>query len=167
MCNQQNAAVVTLHIWVSVSSPGFSGNTQAKKMGSCQSVTWSGTGQLLLSSALSHSGRNGPSSSLTHTGEHLLKNPKLPVLCSQEHCCCVHLSWGYCKRRTETQRQGGLIQNFRESENSWLQRPLINERSPKSLHTYTEIKLHRRANKFQCKKHHANFPEKQEHNSEH
>ena len=44
---------------------------------------------------------------------------------------------------------------------------LIDKSSLKSLHTYTETKLHPRANKFQCKTHHANSSAKQEHNPEH
>ena len=30
-------------------------------------------------------------------------------------------SWGYCKRRTKTQRQEAQLQNFRTSEKFWLQ----------------------------------------------
>ena len=47
-------------------------------------------------------------------------------------------SWGYCKRRTKSQRQKVWLQNFRTSENSWLLGKLIDKSSPKSLHTYTE-----------------------------
>jgi len=76
-------------------------------------------------------------------------------------------SWDYCKRRTKTQRQKTELPNFRTSENSWLQGTLIDKSPPKSLHTYTETKLHPRTNKFQCKTHHTNSPAKQEHNTEH
>ena len=51
-------------------------------------------------------------------------------------------SWGYCKMITETQRQKDQLQNFRTSENSWLQGTLIEKSPPKSLHTYTETKFH-------------------------
>ena len=44
---------------------------------------------------------------------------------------------------------------------------LINKSSFKSLHTYTETKLHPRANKFQSKTYQANSPTTQEHNPEH
>ena len=37
----------------------------------------------------------------------------------------------------------------------------------KSLHTYTETKLHPRANKFQSKTYQADSPTMQEHNPEH
>ena len=57
--------------------------------------------------------------------------------------------------------------NSKTSESSWLQGTLINKSSPKSLHTYTETKLHPRANKIQYKTHHTNSPAKQEHNPEH
>ena len=43
-------------------------------------------------------------------------------------------SWGYCKRRTNTQRREAQLQNFRTSENSWLQGILIDKSLPKSLH---------------------------------
>ena len=39
--------------------------------------------------------------------------------------------------------------------------------SPKSLHTYTETKLHPRANKFQSKAYQVNSPTMQEYNPEH
>ena len=52
-------------------------------------------------------------------------------------------------------------------ENTWLQGILIDKRSSKSLHTYTETKLHPRANKFQSKTYQANSPAMQEHNPEH
>ena len=42
---------------------------------------------------------------------------------------------------------------------------LIDKSSSKSLHTYTEIKLHPRANKFQSKTYQAKPPTIQEHNS--
>ena len=51
-------------------------------------------------------------------------------------------SLGYCKNKTESQRQEAKIQNLRVPENSWLQGTLIDKRSSKSLHTYTETKLH-------------------------
>ena len=76
-------------------------------------------------------------------------------------------SQDYCKNKTESQRQEASIQNLRTPENSWLQGTLINKSSSKSLHTYTETKLHPRANKFQSKTYLANSPTKQEHNPEH
>ena len=54
---------------------------------------------------------------------------------------------------------------MRTSENSWLQGTLIVKNSPPNLHTYTETKLHPRANKFQT--YHTNSAAKQEHNPEH
>ena len=44
---------------------------------------------------------------------------------------------------------------------------LIDKSSPKSLHMYTETKLHSRTNKFQCKTYHSNSSAKQEYNPEH
>ena len=44
---------------------------------------------------------------------------------------------------------------------------LIDKSPSKSLHTYTETKLHQRANKFQSKTYQANSPTTQEHNPEH
>ena len=76
-------------------------------------------------------------------------------------------SWGYCKNKTEIQRQEAYLQNLRTPENSWLQGTLIDKSSPTSLHTYTETKLHPRANKFQNKTYHTNSPAMQEHNHEH
>ena len=76
-------------------------------------------------------------------------------------------SWGYCKNKTENQRQEAYIPNLRTLENSWLQGTLINKSSSKSLHTYTETKLHSRANMFQSKTYTTNSPTKQEHNPEH
>ena len=55
---------------------------------------------------------------------------------------------------------------MRTPENSWLWGTLINKSSSKSLHTYTETKLHPRANKFQSKTYHANSPATQEHSPE-
>ena len=43
----------------------------------------------------------------------------------------------------------------------------LDKSSSKSLHTYTETKLHPRANKFQSKKYQANSPTMQEHKPEH
>ena len=43
-------------------------------------------------------------------------------------------SWGYCKRRTETKRQEAQLQNFRTSENSWLEGTWIDKSPPNSLH---------------------------------
>ena len=76
-------------------------------------------------------------------------------------------SWGYCKNKTESQRQEAYIQNLRTPENSWLQGTVIDESSSKSLQTYTETKLHPRANKFQSKTYQVNSPTMQEHNPEH
>ena len=76
-------------------------------------------------------------------------------------------SWGYYKNKTESQRQEAWIQNLRTPENFSLQGPLIDKSSSKSLHTYTETKLHPRANKFQIKTYQANSPTKQEHNPDH
>ena len=59
------------------------------------------------------------------------------------------------------------MQNLRTPDNSSLQGTLINKSSSKSLHTYTETKLHPRANKFQSKTYQANSPTTQEHNPEH
>ena len=73
-------------------------------------------------------------------------------------------SWGYCKNKTESQRQEPWIQNLRTPENSWFQGILLDKSSSKSLHNYTETKLHPRANKFQSKTFQANT---QEHNTEH
>ena len=75
-------------------------------------------------------------------------------------------SWGYCKNKTESQRQEAWIQNLRTPENSWLQGTLINKSSSKSLHTYTETKLQLR-DKFQSKTYQANSPTMQEYNPEH
>ena len=58
------------------------------------------------------------------------------------------------------------MQNLRTPENSWLQGPLIDKSSSKSLHTYTETKLHPRANKFQSKTYHTHSPATQEHSPE-
>ena len=44
---------------------------------------------------------------------------------------------------------------------------LINKRSSKSLHTYTETNHHPRANKFQSKTYHANSSTRQEHSPKH
>ena len=41
--------------------------------------------------------------------------------------------------------QEAHLQNFRISENSWPQGTLTDKRPPKSLHAYTETKLHARA----------------------
>ena len=76
-------------------------------------------------------------------------------------------SWGYCKNKTESQRQEASIQNLRTPENSWLWQTLIDKSSSKSLHTYTETSFHPRANKFQSKTYQANSPTTQEHNPEH
>ena len=76
-------------------------------------------------------------------------------------------SWDYCKTKTESHRKEVKIQNLRTTENSWLQGTLIDKSSSKSLHTYTETKLHPRANKFQSKTYQANSPTMQEHNPEH
>ena len=76
-------------------------------------------------------------------------------------------SWGYYKNKTESQRQEAWIQNLRTPENFSLQGPLIDKSSSKSLHTYTETKLHPRANKFQNKTYQANSLTKQEHNLKH
>ena len=51
-------------------------------------------------------------------------------------------SWGYCKNKTENQRQEAWVQNLRTPENSWLQGTLINKRSSKSLHIYAETNHH-------------------------
>ena len=72
-------------------------------------------------------------------------------------------SWGYCKNKTENQKQEAEIQILRTPENSWLQGTLI-DRS--SSNTYTETKHHSRANKFQSKTYHANSPATQEHSPE-
>ena len=72
-------------------------------------------------------------------------------------------SWGYCKNKTENQRQEAQVQTLRTPENSWLQGTLINMSSSKSLHNNTETKHHPRANKFQSKTYHANSPAMQEH----
>ena len=72
-------------------------------------------------------------------------------------------SWGYFQNETESQRQEAEIQNFRIPGNSWIQGTLIDRSSSKSLHTYTETKLHSRAYKFQSKAYHANCPATQEH----
>ena len=71
-------------------------------------------------------------------------------------------SWGYCKNKTESQKQEAQIQNLRMPENSWLQGTLIDKNISKSLHTYTETKLHPRDNKFQSKTYQANSPTTQE-----
>ena len=75
-------------------------------------------------------------------------------------------SWGYCKNETENQRQEAEVQNLRTPKNSWLQGMLIDKRSSKSLHTYTETKHHPRANKFQSKTYHTNSPATQKHSPE-
>ena len=75
-------------------------------------------------------------------------------------------SWGYWKNKTEIQRQEASAQNQRIPENSWLQGTLINKRSSKSLHTYTETNHHPRVNKFQSKTYHANSTAMQEHTPE-
>ena len=75
-------------------------------------------------------------------------------------------SWGYCKNKTENQKVEAQVQILRTPENSWLQGPLINKSSSKSLHTYTETKHHPRANKFQSKTYHVNPPAMQEHSPE-
>ena len=76
-------------------------------------------------------------------------------------------SWDYCKNKTKNQRQEAQIQDLRIPENSWLQGTLIDKSSSKSLHTYTETKLHPRANKFQSKTYYANSPATQEHSPTH
>ena len=76
-------------------------------------------------------------------------------------------SWGYCKNKTENQKQEAYVQILRTPENSWLQGTLIDKSSSKSLHTYTETKLQQRVNKFQSKIYHANYPAKQENSTEH
>ena len=76
-------------------------------------------------------------------------------------------SWGYCKNKTESQRQGAQIQNLRMPENSWLRWTLIDKSSSEILHIYTETKLHPKANKFQSKIYQANSPTMQKHNSDH
>ena len=58
-------------------------------------------------------------------------------------------------------------ENLRTPENAWIQGLSIDKSSTKRLHTYTETKLHPRANKFQSKTYWANSPTKQEHNPEH
>ena len=65
-------------------------------------------------------------------------------------------SWGYWKNEMEYQRQEAKVQNLRTPENSWLQATLIDKRSSKSFHAYTETKHHPRANKFQSKTYHRN-----------
>ena len=67
-------------------------------------------------------------------------------------------SWAYYKNKIENQRQEAEVQNLRTPENSWLQGTLINKSSSKSLHTYTETKLHPRAR--------AVIPATQEHSPE-
>ena len=76
-------------------------------------------------------------------------------------------SWGFCKNKTESQRQEPEIKNLRTPENSWLHGILIDKIYSQSLHTYTETKLHPRANKFHSKTYQANSPEMQEHSPEH
>ena len=73
----------------------------------------------------------------------------------------------YCKNKTENQRQEAKIQKLRTPEYSWLQGTLIDKSSSKNLHTYTETKLHARANNFQSKTYHANSPAMKEHSPEH
>ena len=68
----------------------------------------------------------------------------------------IEKSRGYSKNKTESQRQEAKIQNLRTPENSLLQGTLIDKRSSKSLHTYTETKLHPRVKKFQSKTYQAN-----------
>ena len=72
-------------------------------------------------------------------------------------------SWGYCKNKTENQKQEAEIQILRTPENSWLQGTLI-DRS--SSNAYTETKHYPRANKFQSKTYHANSPATQEYSPE-
>ena len=67
-------------------------------------------------------------------------------------------SWAYYKNKIENQRQEAEVQNLRIPENSWTHGTLIDKRSSKNLHTYTETKHHPRANKFQSKTYHANSP---------
>ena len=59
------------------------------------------------------------------------------------------------------------MQNLRTPENSYSQGTLIDKSSSKSLHIYTETKLHPRTNKFQSKTYQTNSPTKQEHNPKH
>ena len=59
------------------------------------------------------------------------------------------------------------MQNLRTPENSYSQGTLIDKSLSKSLHTYTETKLHPRANKFHSKTYRANSPTKQDHDPEH
>ena len=75
--------------------------------------------------------------------------------------------WGYCKYKTENQRQEAKAPNLRTPENSWLQGTFIGKRSSQNLHTYTETKHHPRANKFQSKPYHSYSPAMQEHSPEH
>ena len=56
------------------------------------------------------------------------------------------------------------MQNLRTPENSYSQGTLIDKSSSKSLHIYTETKLHPRTNKFQSKTYQAHSPTTQEHN---
>ena len=63
-------------------------------------------------------------------------------------------------------RGRGLNPKLRKPENSWLQETLIDKSSSKSLHTYTETKLHPQINKFQSMTYHDNSPAIQEHNTE-
>ena len=61
----------------------------------------------------------------------------------------------------------GLNPKLENTRNLLTLGTLIHKSSSKSLHTYTETKLHPRVNKFQSKTYHANSPAMQEHSPEH
>ena len=98
-----------------------------------------------------------------HCGEFFHHEPRCFIICA----IWMEKSLGYCKNKTESQRQEAQIQNLRTPENFWFQGTLRDKSSAKSLHTYTETKLHPRANKFQSKTYHANSPATQEHSPGH
>ena len=77
--------------------------------------------------------------------------------------------WDYCKNKTENQKQEayGFLSPNPENTRELLTPGNINRQELiKRLHTYTETKHHTRANKFQSKTYHVNFPATQEHSPE-
>ena len=72
-------------------------------------------------------------------------------------------SWGYCKNKTENQKQEAWVQILRTAENSWLQGILIDRSSSNASISTLEPST---TSKIQSKTYHANSPATQEHSPE-
>ena len=74
-------------------------------------------------------------------------------------------SWGYCKNKTENQKQEAYVQILRTPENSWLQGTLINRSSSNtSIRTLKPSTIQGPTSSRE--RYHANSPATQEHSPE-